>query len=76
MNNHPPSISLVWHSYGTRNMVTSLIQHERIETTLPKAKELRRIADQVVTLAKSGTWWHIIIMRAGATGLDTHPHIV
>lgn len=33
-------------------MVTQLIHHERIETTLPKAKELRRIADQAVTLAK------------------------
>lgn len=36
-------------------MVTSLIKHDRIETTLPKAKELRRVADQVVTLAKQGT---------------------
>jgi large subunit ribosomal protein L17 len=35
-----------------RNLVTSLIKHDRIETTLPKAKELRRVADQVVTLAK------------------------
>jgi ribosomal protein L17 len=35
-------------------MVTSLIKHERIETTLPKAKELRSIADQMVTLAKNG----------------------
>ena len=38
-----------------RNMVTSLIQEERITTTLPKAKELRRLADQMVTLAKKGT---------------------
>jgi len=38
-----------------RTMVTQLIHHERIETTLPKAKELRRIADQAVTLAKQGT---------------------
>jgi large subunit ribosomal protein L17 len=35
-----------------RNMVTSLIEFERITTTLPKAKELRRLADQMVTLAK------------------------
>ncbi|OQS02413.1 50S ribosomal protein L17 [Thraustotheca clavata] len=35
-----------------RNQVTSLIEHERIRTTLPKAKELRRVAEQVVTLAK------------------------
>eukprot|EP00744_Colponema_vietnamica_P003445 GILI01005276.1.p2 GENE.GILI01005276.1~~GILI01005276.1.p2 ORF type:complete len:152 (+),score=38.86 GILI01005276.1:77-532(+) len=38
-----------------RNMVTSLIKHERIETTVPKAKELRRLADQVVTMAKDNT---------------------
>lgn len=35
-----------------RNMVTSLIEYERITTTLPKAKQLRRLADQMVTLAK------------------------
>lgn len=38
-----------------RNMVTSLLRHERITTTTPKAKELKRIADKVVTLAKRGT---------------------
>lgn len=37
-----------------RTMVTQLITHERIKTTLPKAKELRRLADQMVTLAKRG----------------------
>ncbi|KAL3801772.1 hypothetical protein HJC23_001168 [Cyclotella cryptica] len=37
-----------------RNMVTSLIKHERIETTLPKAKELRHLADKVVGYAKRG----------------------
>lgn len=37
-----------------RNMLVSLIQHERIETTLPKAKELRRIADRAVTWGKKG----------------------
>ena len=35
-------------------MVTQLILHERIETTVQKAKELRRLADQVVTLGKQG----------------------
>ena len=34
------------------NMLKSLIEHERIETTLAKAKELRRHADQMITLAK------------------------
>lgn len=38
-----------------RNMVTSLIKHERIMTTTAKAKELRRIAEKLVTKAKSGT---------------------
>ena len=37
-----------------RNMVTSLIHHERITTTVPKAKELRRIAEQMITLSKKG----------------------
>jgi len=35
-----------------RNMVTSLIEHEFIKTTLPKAKELRRVAEPLITLAK------------------------
>lgn len=38
-----------------RNMVTSLVHHDRIRTTVPKAKELRRVADQMVTLAKNGS---------------------
>lgn len=37
-----------------RNMVTSLIEAERITTTLPKAKELRGWAERMVTLAKRG----------------------
>ena len=37
-----------------RNMVTSLFKYGRIQTTDPKAKELRRWADQMVTLAKRG----------------------
>ena len=36
------------------NMASSLIEHEQIKTTLPKAKELRRIADKLVTLGKRG----------------------
>ena len=35
-----------------RTMLSQLLVHERIETTLPKAKELRRVADQVVTMSK------------------------
>ncbi|WP_213358091.1 50S ribosomal protein L17 [Chlamydiifrater phoenicopteri] len=37
------------------NMLKSLIDLERIETTLPKAKELRRHADKMITLAKKNT---------------------
>jgi large subunit ribosomal protein L17 len=37
-----------------RNMVTSLLKHERIRTTDAKAKEVRRWADKLVTLAKRG----------------------
>jgi large subunit ribosomal protein L17 len=36
------------------NMVCSLIEHEQIRTTLPKAKELKRIADKIITLGKRG----------------------
>lgn len=36
-----------------RNMTNSLFQHELIKTTLPKAKELRRVAEPLITLAKS-----------------------
>jgi large subunit ribosomal protein L17 len=36
------------------NMATSLIKHEQIITTLPKAKELRPIVEKLVTLAKKG----------------------
>ncbi len=36
-----------------RNMSNSLFQHELIRTTLPKAKELRRVAEPLITLAKS-----------------------
>ncbi len=37
-----------------RNMVTSLFEHERIETTDAKAKELRKIAEKMITLGKKG----------------------
>ncbi|WP_342346640.1 50S ribosomal protein L17 [uncultured Nitrospira sp.] len=38
-----------------RNLVTSLMEHERIETTEAKAKELRGITDKLITLGKQGT---------------------
>ncbi|QPH52503.1 50S ribosomal protein L17 [Pontivivens ytuae] len=36
------------------NMAASLIEHEQIKTTLPKAKELKRIIDKLITLGKRG----------------------
>jgi large subunit ribosomal protein L17 len=36
-----------------RNMASSLFRHERIKTTLPKAKELRRVAEPMITMAKN-----------------------
>lgn len=38
-----------------RNMVTSLLKHEVIKTTLPKAKELRKFAEPLITLGKTAT---------------------
>ena len=38
-----------------RNMAASLIEHEVIKTTVPKAKELRRVAEPLITLAKEDT---------------------
>lgn len=36
-----------------RNMATSLVRHEMIRTTVPKAKELRRVVEPLITLAKT-----------------------
>jgi large subunit ribosomal protein L17 len=38
-----------------RNMTVSLLRHEAIKTTLPKAKELRRVVEPIITLAKNDT---------------------
>ena len=38
-----------------RNMMNSLIEHEVIKTTVPKAKELRRVIEPMITLAKEAT---------------------
>jgi len=48
-----------------KNMVTSLIMHERITTTATRAKELRKLADRMITLGKKGDL--AAIRRAGAT---------
>lgn len=54
------------------NLVCSLIKHNRIRTTVPKAKEARRLADQMVTLAKKGTLHH----RRQALAFLRQPEIV
>ena len=41
-----------------RNMCNSLLRHEAIKTTLPKAKELRRVVEPLITLAKVATLAH------------------
>jgi large subunit ribosomal protein L17 len=41
-----------------RNLAVSLIEHELIKTTLPKAKELRRVAEPLITLAKQDSVAH------------------
>ena len=38
-----------------RNMTVSLLRHETIKTTLPKAKELRRVVEPIITLGKNPT---------------------
>jgi large subunit ribosomal protein L17 len=38
-----------------RNLTNALLKHEVIQTTLPKAKELRRVAEPIITLGKSAT---------------------
>ena len=41
-----------------RNMCVSLLRHEAIKTTLPKAKELRRVVEPLITLGKDATLAH------------------
>jgi large subunit ribosomal protein L17 len=41
-----------------KNMMVSLLRHELIKTTLPKAKELRRFIEPIITLAKEDTLHH------------------
>ena len=48
-----------------RTQVSQLVEHERIETTIAKAKELRRFADKVVTWGKEGT----VAARRHASGV-------
>lgn len=54
------------------NMAGSLIEHEQIKTTLPKAKELRRVAEKLVTLAKKGD---LHARRQAASRLKQDAHV-
>ena len=38
-----------------KNLTISLVEHERIETTVPRAKELRKFAERMITLGKKGS---------------------
>jgi large subunit ribosomal protein L17 len=53
------------------NMAGSLIEHEQIKTTLPKAKELKRIIDKLITLGKRGDL-HARRMAASQLKQDIH----
>ena len=46
-----------------RNMANSLLRHEAIQTTLPKAKELRRVVEPMITLGKKATQIDPILLR-------------
>ena len=54
------------------NMAGSLIEHEQIRTTLPKAKELKRIADKLITLGKRGD---LHARRLAASRLKQDQHV-
>ncbi len=54
------------------NMAGSLIEHEQIRTTLPKAKELRRVVEKLVTLAKRGD---LHARRQAAARLKQDQHV-
>ena len=49
-----------------KNLVKSLVLHGRINTTLAKAKELRRVAERLVTYGKKGCLF-VVAMHRGAT---------
>jgi len=54
------------------NMAGSLIEHEQIKTTLPKAKELRRVVDKLITLGKRGD---LHARRLAAARLKQEAHV-
>ncbi len=54
------------------NMAGSLIEHEQIKTTLPKAKELKRVVDKLITLGKRGD---LHARRQAASRLKQDAHV-
>lgn len=54
------------------NMAGSLIEHEQIKTTLPKAKDLRRVVEKMITLAKRGD---LHARRLAAKDLKQEAHV-
>ncbi|WP_298495975.1 50S ribosomal protein L17 [uncultured Maritimibacter sp.] len=54
------------------NMAGSLIEHEQIKTTLPKAKDLRRVVEKLITLAKRGD---LHARRQAAAQLKQDKHV-
>ena len=54
-----------------RNMTNSLFTHEAIKTTLPKAKELRRVAEPLITLAQERRRWPTAASRSTACATAT-----
>ena len=53
------------------NLAGSLIEHEQIKTTLPKAKDLRRVVEKLITLGKRGDL-HARRLAASQLGQDAH----
>ena len=56
----------------SRNMATSLLQYEKITTTLPKAKQLRSVVERMITLGKKGA----LADRRRALGYIRHKSVV
>jgi hypothetical protein len=56
-----------------RNMAVSLLKHEEINTTLPKAKELRRVVEPMITLGKTATLANRAALRQAQGRLPAHP---
>lgn len=54
------------------NMAGSLIEHEQIKTTVPKAKELRRVVERLITLGKRGD---LHARRQAASRLKQHQYV-